>query len=273
MKQPTNYKKNHNKSNKRNRLLILASLLLLIVFVTSASASASRFTDAFSSTGGTVSSWFTSETPGFFDFILFGIMFFALCWLGFQKWFEGAKSAAIALSVTLAIALSAALVFGGNIGVKKLLPFASLLIFLLVIAGLAFILQRLVFRSETALSRILSFVIAITLAVLILGFTLSSLCGQGSCDKNPLLSDLLGKTSIVGRITSWFDGLFGGPSAPAGPTPGIPSGPLQKVIDEKLFDEAAAWAKAQRTETDPRKVKDDLERANKAQDYIDRLTK
>ncbi|MBI4738705.1 hypothetical protein HY772_03960 [Candidatus Woesearchaeota archaeon] len=257
----------------RNRLLLLASLLLFMTFAASISVSASRFTDAMSRASESVSSQFTAEAPGMFDFILFAVMFFALCWIGFQRWFESARGAVIALSVTLAIALSAALVFGGRIGVKKLLPFASLLVFLLVIAGLAFILQRLVFRSETALSRIMSFAIAIILAALIMGLSLSSLCIQGSCDKNPLLSDLVGKTSAFGRITGWFDGLFGGPGAPTGPALGVSGRPQQKVIDEKLYDEATAWEKAQRTETDTRKMKDDLERANKAQEYIDRLTK
>lgn len=260
-------------SRAKKRLLVLAGLFLLVGLFLSMTVSASRFTDALSRTGGTLSGWFTSETPGTFDFVLFGIMFFALCWIGFQKWFEGAKGASIALSVTLAIALSAALVFGGKIGVRKLLPFASLLLFLLVVVAIAFILQKLVFKSDTALSKILTFVVAMILAALVMGFTLSALCEGESCEKNPFVSNLVGKASLFGKIADWFNDRFEGPSIQTPPRPVVPGAQPQKVIDEKLYTEASAWEKAQRTETDPLKVKDDLERANKAQEYINRLTK
>jgi hypothetical protein len=262
-----------NKKRKKRILVLLfiaAALSLLVADSVSASRIGTALSGAGSRAGGAISGWLTAETPGMFDFVLFGIMFFALCWIGFQKWLESAKGAAIALSVTLAIALSAALVFGGKIGVKRLLPFASLLLFLLVVVGIAFILQKFVFKSESALSKVLTFVVAVVLAAIMMGFLLSSLCGESGCEKNPLLSDLFGATSIFGKLGGWFDGILGDSGAAPGRGSTSPSGGAVvpgggKAVDESLYNEANAFA------SNPDQIRDNLERANKAQSYLDRL--
>ncbi|MBN1543928.1 hypothetical protein JW898_00520 [Candidatus Woesearchaeota archaeon] len=194
-------------------MIILAALLTQTVL-------AANIGDSFRSAGGRIGGFFgsyaESEGPTLIDFFLFAVIFFALCWVGFSAAFKDAKNANVVLSVAVGLALSIALVYGGKFTLKKLLPFAAVILFMLLVLGIYAALKKFVFTKDTTLSKILSFVIAIVVAIALLFAFWSFVCSDNNCENNAFLRKVLGSESIINRLFSGINSLFeDGPSGPS----------------------------------------------------------
>lgn len=154
--------------------------------------------------GGALNNYASTDAPSVIDFLLFAILFFALCWIGFNNVFKESKNANVVLSLALGTALAIALVYGGKFTVKKLLPFAAIILFLLLIVGIYALLKKFIFTKDTVFSKIISIVLALLVALAILIASWHFICSDNNCDNNAFMRKILGSESIVGRL---FEGI------------------------------------------------------------------
>ena len=230
---PGNYHKNENRSRIMIVSLMTFAFLLIVLLIPTARASV--FTDAMSNAGNTFGGWLnsyaSSDAPGFLDFLIFSVIFFSLCWVGFSQVFKDAKAANIALSISLGFALSVALVYGGKFTVKKLLPFAAVILFLLAIVLIYSLLKKFVFTKDTIVSKVLSVIVAILISCALLYLAWSFICSGSNCENNAFMKKIFGSESIVGKLFKDVGSINVAPipkptpSTPAGtPTPTKPGG-------------------------------------------------
>lgn len=159
-----------------------------------------------------LSSYAANPGPTFFDLIIFFTIFFALCWIGFNQVFKEAKNANIALSAAVSVALSVALVYGGRFTLKKMLPFAAVILFFLLILGIYAVLKKFLLTKDTTASRIVSFVVAILISVGLLFLAWNMICSDYNCERNPVLQKILGSQSVIGKLFGGVNDAFGGES-------------------------------------------------------------
>lgn len=174
--------------------------------------------------GGSIGSLFSSYAanpgPTMFDLIVFFTIFFALCWIGFNQVFKEARNANIALSVAVGLALSVALVYGGKFTLKKLLPFAAVILFMLIIVGIYALLKKFLFTKDTTASRIISFMVAIIISIALLFLAWSMMCSDYGCERSPIMQKVFGSQSIIGKLFGGVNSAFGGSSySDYSPTP------------------------------------------------------
>ncbi|MBI5880686.1 hypothetical protein HZB90_00995 [archaeon] len=191
--------------------LILISLVLALLL--SQLVMAAPFGDAMRSLGDRVSGYFndyaSDDNPRVIDFLVFAVIFFTMCWVGFSAVFKEAKPANIALSVALGLALSVALVYGGKFTLKKLLPFAAVLLFILLIIGIYALLTKFVFKGESTGKKILAIFIAILVSIAILAVAWSFICDNNRCENNAFLKKMFGSESLLGGVFSGVGDIFG----------------------------------------------------------------
>jgi hypothetical protein len=200
-------------------LFRLAPLIISIIFILAmlaAPVSAQGIRGAFSSMGSSIGGFFddyaSTEGPTVIDFLLFAIIFFAICWIGFGAVFKDAKNANVVLSLALGLALSVALVYGGKFTLKKLLPFAAMILLILLMIGIFALLRKFIFTKDTAGSKLIAAVFAIIISVALLIIAFNFICDSGSCENNAFLRKVFGSESIIGRLLSGAGGIFeGGP--------------------------------------------------------------
>jgi hypothetical protein len=224
----------------------LASLIfisLILALLLTQAVMAAPFGDAMRNMGGSISGYFndyaSDDNPRVIDFLVFAVIFFTMCWVGFSAVFKEAKPANIALSVALGLALSVALVYGGKFTLKKLLPFAAVLLFLLLIIGIYALLTKFVFKSESAGKKILAIVIAIIVSIAILAVAWSFICDSDRCENNAFLKKMFGSESLLGGLFSGVGDIFGegaaaAPSAPAAPGTAAPGAEVAVCGNGKL---------------------------------------
>lgn len=162
--------------------------------------------------GNMFSSYAANPGPTFFDLIIFFVIFFALCWIGFNQVFKEARNANIALSVAVGLALSIALVYGGKFTLKKLLPFAAVILFMLIIVGIYALLKKFLFTKDTAASKIISFMVAIIISIALLFLAWSMMCSDYGCERSPTMQKVFGSQSIIGKLFGGVNSAFGGSS-------------------------------------------------------------
>jgi len=208
---------------KTARVFALLIVLSFIAILMSSAAEAAIW-DAFGRIGSSISggvggffgSYANAQGPTFLDVIVFAIIFVVLCYVAFTNVFKDAKQANVVLALALGIALSLGLVFGGNFTLKKLFPFAGVILFLLIFIGIYALLKKFVFTKDTTFSKIISAVIAIIVAAALIFALFSMVCSDRSCESNPILGKIFGHSSIFGNLLERFDGLFKGlPPPPA----------------------------------------------------------
>jgi heme exporter protein D len=213
------------RARSRIALLLLSVLILAALLAPIALAITNPFSGFGSRMSSILGSYASSNTPTFFDFLLFFVIFFALCWVGFSNVFKEAKGPNIALSIALGLALSVALVYGGKFTIKKLLPFAAAVLFLLLIILLYSLLKKYIFSKDTIISKVLSWIFAILLSLLLLFVAWSFICSGNSCESNPFMKKVFGSESIVGKF-------FGGISSAVG-VQGIPSPAPTRTVSKQ----------------------------------------
>lgn len=171
-----------------------------------------------------------NPAPGFFDFFVFFIIFFALCWTGFNQVFKDARKANVALSAAVGLALSVALVYGGNFTLKKLIPFAAIILFMLIILGIYILLKKTLFTKDTKMSKILAFIITIIIAVLLVAVAWNMICSDYNCERNVFMQRFMGSQSWIGKMFGGVSGAFGGPNyAAPSAAPGAQSGSVRDL--------------------------------------------
>ncbi|NQU78654.1 hypothetical protein HQ545_02705 [Candidatus Woesearchaeota archaeon] len=200
----------HDKMITGKRICTLLLIIVLAILVTEP-VMAGAIGDSLRSAGNSINSFFSEyasdPNPSLIDFVIFSAIFIALCYIGFSKVFTDAKNAVTVLSISVGLALSIGLVFGGQITLKKLMPFAGIILFLIIIVLIYALMKRFVFSSDTAGSKILSAVIAIVVSILILILAWNMICANERCEGNPFARISLGSNSIIGRIIGGFDDL------------------------------------------------------------------
>jgi rubrerythrin len=188
----------------RFKLALLLLFALIAVLLVSDMAFAADIGDGLRNVGGRIGGFFndyaSSEGPTFIDFAIFAIIFFTMCWVGFSAVFKEAKAANIALSISLGLALSLALVYGGKFTVKKLLPFAAIFLFLLLMIGIYALLKKFIFTKDTTASKIFSALFAIIVSIAILAVAWHFICEGDRCESNAFLSKIFGSESIIGKL-------------------------------------------------------------------------
>ncbi|MBW2964185.1 hypothetical protein KY363_01885 [Candidatus Woesearchaeota archaeon] len=157
--------------------------------------------------GGFFNSYAANDSPQFLDFFLFTVIFFAVCWIGFSNVFKDAKNANVALSIAVGLALSIALVYGGKFTLKKLLPFAGTILFIVAIVLIYAFLKKFVFTSDTKMSKFLAFIFAIIIAVALFALLYHFICSGNNCENNAFMRKIFGSESIFGKF---FKGLGSG---------------------------------------------------------------
>ncbi len=210
----------HDRINKRENCLKLASLivisLVIAVFMTELVAALS-LGGIGGSIGGFFEGYAAAEGPTFLDFFIFAVIFIALCWAAFSSVFKDAKNASVVLAVAVGLALSIALVYGGKFTIKKLLPFAGIILFLLIFVGIYAVLKKFIFTKDTIFSRILSAVVAIIVSIALLAVAWNMICSDNNCESNVFLRKVLGSESVVGRLFAGMDITFSGGGPPQRP--------------------------------------------------------
>jgi hypothetical protein len=196
----------------RIKIVALFSIALLMILLLTQTVFAF-------SISGYFSNYATTQGPTFIDFFVFAIIFFTLCWISFSSVFKEAKNANVALSLALGFALAIALVYGGGITLKRLLPFASLILFLLVFVGIYAVLKKFIFTKDTIMSKILSFVVAVIVALALLAVAWNMICFGNNCDQNFFLKTTFGAGSMFGKLFGGIGNVFDGWSV----TPPTPS--------------------------------------------------
>ncbi|MBW2971572.1 hypothetical protein KY359_00920 [Candidatus Woesearchaeota archaeon] len=220
--------KGNNIATKIAVLLIIAlAVALLLSEVVSAQTVGERLRGAGGRIGGFFDGYASSEGPTFIDFFIFAVIFFALCWISFSQLFKEGKNANVVLSLALAVALSLALVYGGKFTIKKLLPFAMVILFLLLVIGIYAMLKKFVFTKDTIFSKIISFVIAIVVAIALLVAFWHFVCSDDNCENNAFMRKLIGSESIFARL---FGGLGDLTTGEGPPRPG--AGPSGEAIPQ-----------------------------------------
>jgi hypothetical protein len=196
--------RNSTPASKPGRFLIA---LLLMVTILANLVDAASVKDAVRNTGSRISNYFNSYAsstgPSFLDFLVFSVIFIAVCWIGFSQVFKEAKGANVALSVAVGFALSVALVYGGKVTLKKLLPFAGVVLVILGFIGLYALLSKFVFTKGTAGSKILAFIFALIITIVIVSLLWSAICNNNRCEGNAFAKKLFGSESAIGK---WFKG-------------------------------------------------------------------
>ena len=113
-------KYNAKKGAFKTRLALLTLVSAIIAVLMSQTVLAQN---VFQRMGGGISGYFsnyaTTTGPTFLDLFIFFVVFFALCWIGFNQVFKDAKNANIALSSAVGAALAVALVYGGQFTLRR----------------------------------------------------------------------------------------------------------------------------------------------------------
>jgi uncharacterized protein YoxC len=210
------------KSIKLAPLFVIALIFLITL---STVVLASPIGDAFRGAGNRIGGFFNNYAnatgPTFLDFFIFAVIFFAICWIGFSSVFKDAKGANVALSVALGLALSTALVYGGKFTIKKLLPFAGMLLVLLALIGLYALLRKFIFTKDTIGSKLLAFLFAVIITIVLVTLLWKMICSGGTCESSGFLKKVFGSESIFGKLFSKIGNAFSGVSLPS---PSAPKG-------------------------------------------------
>jgi len=217
-------------------LLVLAFALLLLPAVSALNnpltGAAITFSGIGTSISSTLNSYASSDAPGFIDFLIFSVIFFALCWVGFSNVFKDAQNANIALSVALGFALSIALVYGGKFTIKKLLPFAGVILFLVAVVLIYALLKKFVFTGTGVASTIFAVVVALLISLALLFLAWSMICSGTACDNNAFMKKIIGSDSYIGKFFGGMGGVFNTQATPVAPskqaTPPAPGTPNQQ---------------------------------------------
>jgi hypothetical protein len=210
-------------TKKKREVKRLALLLLLSSIFTIILSELVLAQGVFGRVNNMFARYAANPAPGFLDFFVFFIIFFALCWIGFNQVFKDARKANVALSVAVGLALSVALVYGGRFTLKKLIPFAAIILFILIILGIYVLLKKTLFTKDTKMSKILAFIITIILAILLIAVAWNMICSDYTCERNPFMQRFIGSQSWIGKAFGGVSSAFGGPSYAAPPTTGPPS--------------------------------------------------
>lgn len=158
---------------------------------------------------GAFSSYASSTGPTMFDFLIFAVIFFALCLTGFNAVFKDGKKTNIVLSLAVGFALTIGLVYGGGFTLKKILPFSAVILAILMFVGIYAALKKIVFTKDTVPHKIIAFVIALIIAILLVVLASAMICSSNRCDSNPFLNKVFGAGSAIG---GFFSGLGDGTS-------------------------------------------------------------
>ncbi|MBW2968215.1 hypothetical protein KY362_07050 [Candidatus Woesearchaeota archaeon] len=186
----------------RTKLALLGIIALFIVLICAQSVLAIVLFDRI---GDFFGDYADSDDPHIIDLVIFSVMFFALAYGGFKAVFKDAQGANIALSLSMGLGLAIGLVYGGKFTLKQLLPF-SILIAIVGITLLFFpYIKKYIFTKDSWPMKILSFIVALVLAVAIVGAMIYFVCGDDRCEDNALLRRMMGSDSIFGSIREWID--------------------------------------------------------------------
>ncbi|MFC1723318.1 hypothetical protein ACFL0V_04215 [Nanoarchaeota archaeon] len=220
-----------NKNNKNKKRMTVFLLCILIVILLSNIVAAqffSKVSSGIKNTGSRISNsgvgqyfqkYAATDKPTFLDFFLFAVLFFAMSWIAFNKFFQDAgKGPVIAMSVAIGLGLAAALVWGGKFTIKKLLPFALVFLGIAIFIVIYVLLSRFVFKGETAGSKAGAAIIALIITGILMFFMISAVCNNNRCNTSPILSKVFGPNSMFGKIGGWFGNIGGGGYTPT-PTP------------------------------------------------------
>jgi hypothetical protein len=208
---------------KGSGIAVRMLLIIIIALLLSEMVFAANIMDGIRGAGGRIGGFFSnyasSEGPTFLDFLIFTVIFFALCWVGFSSVFKDAKNANVVLSVAVGLALSVALVYGGKFTLKKLFPFAAVILFILLFVMIYALLKKFIFTKDTIMSKILSAVFAIIISVALLIVAFNFICGGDRCESNAFLRKVFGSESILGKLFRGIGNIFEGGPLPPPPSP------------------------------------------------------
>ncbi len=201
-------------------LLVLALIILIFMTDVASAAIGDSLRNMGSNIGGFLDNYASQDEPTVIDFFLFAIIFITLCYMGFSKVFKDAKNASVVLSIALGLALSIGLVYGGKFTLKKLLPFAGVILFLLIFLGIFAMLKKFIFTKDTIMSKILSAVVAVIVSIALIALMWNMLCDDdgGMCENNGFLRKIIGSESWLGKLFAGFDSIFVGLPPPPHPS-------------------------------------------------------
>ncbi len=197
-----------HKNGRENtrKFFIAGAMLLFAVLIFSHDANALALAD---NIGGYFNNYASNDAPQFLDVMLFSIIFFAVCYIGFNTAFKDAKNANIVLALAVGLTLSIALVYGGNFTVKKALPFATVLLFIVLMLLMYSLLRKFMFTKDTVGSKILTFLFALLITLAIATMALDMLCSGNKCENNAFTRKLFGSESIFGKGFGSIDSVLG----------------------------------------------------------------
>lgn len=209
--------------SRMTKLCVLIVLALIAALLMTELVAAAGIVDGFRNLGGRVGGFFddyaNNEEPTVIDIFLFAVIFITLCYVAFKNVFKDAKNANVVLAISVGAALSIALVYGGKFTIKKLLPFAGVILFLLIFLGIFAMLKKFIFTKDTIISKILSVVVALIVAFALLAVMWNMVCNDsGACESNGMLRKIIGSESWIGKLFAGFDGLFVGLPPPPAPS-------------------------------------------------------
>ncbi|MFH1064165.1 MAG: hypothetical protein V1729_03735 [Candidatus Woesearchaeota archaeon] len=219
------------------KLFTIMIVALLAMILISNAVMAIPFGNALSGlkdkVGGALGSYASNDAPGVFDLFIFMVIFFSLCWIGFSAVFKDAKNANVVLSLALGVALAVAMVYGGKVGLVKLLPFAGLILFIIVFVLIYALLNKFIFTKGGAMSKILTAVLAVIISIALIMVAWNTICDSGSCENNAFMQKLTGTGSVFGKMMYKMDNIFSGVPIPS-PPPGSPSRPDAIALKTEL---------------------------------------
>ena len=208
-----------DKKNAKN-VFKLASLTIIAIIIALFSVQIAVAPDI----GAYFSNYASTEGPTLLDFFILSVIFFAVCWVAFSAVFKEAKNANVVLSLAVGFALSVALVYGGKFTLKRMLPFAMIILFLLIFLGIFAMLKKFIFTKDTIMSKILSFIFALIVSFALLAVALNFMCSGNRCEGNAFMKKTFGSESVIGNMFSGVGNIFsGGPSLAPIPAPGAPN--------------------------------------------------
>ncbi|HII72747.1 TPA: ECF transporter S component [Candidatus Woesearchaeota archaeon] len=241
-------KKDTDKTRRTLSLVLIAMLILLLLSSIVSAQVLSRIGGGFKNIGSSIGnskvgqyfkSYGDQQGPTFFDFMIFFIIFFCMAYLGFKQFFENAgKGPIIGLSVALGLALSTALVWGGKVTLKKLIPFALVFLALGILLLVYSLLKKFAFSSDSAAAKIGAFFIALIITLILTYLLISMVCFNNRCDRSPIMGKFFGSGSIFGKVGTGVRNLWGGKVVKTPTTPTTPGTAAADAV-KKAAEEAA----------------------------------
>jgi len=208
---------------KQKKLIFKLSLVVLALLLFMPLVSASVFNSF--NTFFTAASY--KQYSNIIDFMLYFLIFYSLCWLGFTKWFSSSNSfgsssgesrgAIIGLSLSFSLIMSFGLVLSGKFSVIHMFPIAKNILFFAIWILIYALFSNVVFTTGDTASgkggnwanKVISFILATICVYLLANIALGYACNlEGEMDDPACQDGILTATNSFFKRTIgvWFLG-------------------------------------------------------------------